>query len=303
MVLAVMRPALYNERSVFKYFLTMTNLFQTVFNSLPQLFIQTAYFSKHFYLQNPDYFSSASPLLTLVGLKITITLFRISYNSASFVNYFLVNEFKYQNFESHNSWLFIFFRFLSNLFILGFRFLPLVIISEHLIKTFYLLILLRYIRSFIFELLIFIPDFSWTNKHTFLSVFWCFFLSVQKTSVLINELESFHLKLGDISNFCVRVINFLAILIETCTVYLLLFIYLKIEVSAMTLCLSLLMYICQLSIEYVYWRVINPKKLFIRRNFANWILLQCDQAQVHSEFKIDLVTSETFIDNRESNIN
>jgi len=301
LVLSIKQPEHHSDRIIYKYFLTMTNLFQIIFNCLPQLVIQSVYFSKIIHSQNTGKFTPVKPVLLLVGIKICFALFRISYSSASFVNYFLVNEFKNQNLTNYRGSIFIFFRLLSNIFILGFRFLPLLLISGQFSKTFYFLIFFRYFKAFVFEQMIFISDMTRQSEHikcNFLSVFWCLVLSVLRTSVLLNEFEFTLLKLDYTSNFFLRVVDSLVSFIETCVIFILMSIFFKIEVFYLTFFFTLIMYFCHLSIEYFYWTVICSKKLFIGENFTNWIVQQCEH-NVNIEIGIKSI-GKSFIDHTQA---
>lgn len=258
------------DRIQFKYIVLMANIFQIIFNNLPQLIIQSMYFIRHCdFVQ----FASIVDINLFVIFKIIISLFRLSQSSALFVNYFLVYEFDIKCFQIARNCQFMLFRILSNSLTLLSRILPFIFVSIHLPKCVLIILFYKYLRNFIYELINYnVPNRTNKLKHNFLSVFWCFIISVLRTSVLINEFETWSFK-KYFSN-TPWLVNFIFSFFENLLVFVLLFSYFDTGNSVLVSLLSFVMYFSSVSIEFFYWTFVNPKRPFIGMNFKNWVVMQ-----------------------------
>ena len=276
--------AFQNELNDFRYFLLMANVFHVIFNSVPQLLVQSVYLSSPSSRTIMNQFSngnSQSIHIYLLILKISISFFRICWTSTKLVEHFLAYEFKL-NFRGAQKWKFMLFRFGTNFFTLYFRFIPFVILAIYYKPLCLLLILLKYLRSIIVEVALFRQRNN-EKKMIGLEIFWCFILGFLKATVIIDEIDMFETKIHMKNIY--YLFNIFLSFIELISVFIIIFLKMDLSNFLVTIVFLVTFYVNSNAIEYYYWTVVYERKPFIRKNFKNWIRLQSMQLKSTEETK------------------
>lgn len=241
----------------------MASLFHVLFNSLPNIFIQSIYISSQ---ASASMFATMNTIRLLAILKIALSFVRICSTSASFIKHFIVNEFAMNDFK-FQEWKFMLCRTMANICLLAARTIPIIVLANYSMPSCIAFIVFSYLRQFIHELVVFCS--TCDRQLSCLTIFWCFVLSSLKTSVLFGDTDVLDLLKKRIKNGLVLV-NCFFICIETGALFGLIFMFGMTHFWQLALVTGLF-YVNAFGVDLFYWNTVYGKAPGIRKKFQNWI--------------------------------